>query len=78
VSDRWNGFLDPSIGIVSGRKGSWTVDEDSKLANAVQRHGGKNWDAIAKLVPGRAKNQCRKRWQNALDPNIDRASGRKG
>jgi hypothetical protein len=47
--------LDPSIGGASGRTGKWTAVEDSKLKNAVQTHGGKNWCAIAALVPGRTE-----------------------
>jgi hypothetical protein len=41
-------------------------------------YGGKNWGAIAALVPGRTIAQCRNRWHNALDPMINRASGRAG
>jgi hypothetical protein len=49
-----------------------------KMKNAAQTHGCKNWGAIAALVPGRTKIQCRNRWYNAFNPSIDRASGRKG
>jgi hypothetical protein len=37
------------------RKGKWAADEDSKLKDAVQTHGGKNWKTIAALVLGRTK-----------------------
>jgi hypothetical protein len=77
-SSRWDNFLDPNIDRASGRTGKWTVDEDSKLKDAVQTHGGKNWAATASLVPGRTKLQCRKRWHDVLDPSIGRASGRTG
>jgi hypothetical protein len=60
--DRWNDFLDPSIGAVSGGKGKWTAAEDSRLHNAVRTHGGKDWAAIAALVPGRTKRACGARW----------------
>jgi hypothetical protein len=73
---RWQSSLDPSIGIVCRRKGKWEEDEDTKLTSAVQRHGGKNWGAIAALVMGRAEKQCRNRWY--LDPSLERANGRKG
>jgi hypothetical protein len=59
------------------RPGEWTEDEDSKLRDAVQRHGFKNLVTIAELVPGRTHKQCCNRWRVVLDPNIDRASGRK-
>jgi hypothetical protein len=32
--------------------GTWSEDKDIKLKDAVQRHGGKDWGAIAALVPG--------------------------
>jgi myb proto-oncogene protein len=54
--------LDPSIGAVSGGKGKWTAAEDSRLHNAVRTHGGKDWAAIAALVPGRTKRACGARW----------------
>jgi hypothetical protein len=41
-------------------------------------HIDKDWGVIAELVPSRTSVQCRYRWHSALDPNIERASGRKG
>jgi hypothetical protein len=35
---------------VTGRSGTWTAGEDSKLKDAVQTHGDKDWVAIAALV----------------------------
>jgi hypothetical protein len=76
--DRWKNVLDPSIALTAGSGGKWTEDEDSKLKDAVQKHGGNNWPAIAELVPGRTRVQCYKRWNNALDPSIDWANVRAG
>jgi hypothetical protein len=73
--DRWRVALDPNIVRVTGRKGRWTADEDKKLKDAVQTHGGKNWAAIAALVPDRTKIQCRNRWHNTLNPNIALEAG---
>jgi myb proto-oncogene protein len=70
--------LDPSIDKANERTGKWTADEYIKLKDAVQTHGGKNWGAIAALVPGRTKNQCRHRWHDVLNSSIARASGRTG
>jgi hypothetical protein len=64
-NNRWKDALDPSIDRANKRTGKWTEDEDIKLKDAVQTHGGKNWGAIATLVPGRTRKQCRDRW-NAL------------
>jgi hypothetical protein len=77
-SSRWNDTLDPNIDRPSGRKGKWTEDEDSKLKDAVQTHGDKDWVAICALVPGRTRTQCNHRWRFFLDPSIGQASGRKG
>jgi hypothetical protein len=69
-SDRWHDTLDPSSGRGSRRKGKWAEEEDSKLKDAVKTHGGQNWGAIAALVQGRTKIQCKNRWHNALNPSI--------
>jgi hypothetical protein len=58
---RWKDVVDASIDGTTGRTGTWTEDEDIKLKDAVQMHGGKNWIAIAALVPGRTKSQCNSR-----------------
>jgi myb proto-oncogene protein len=76
--NRWRDVLDPSIDQANKRTGRWTEDEDIKLKDTVQTHGGKNWGAIAALVPGRTNIQCRDRWHNALNPSIDRANERTG
>jgi hypothetical protein len=69
--------LNPSIALTAGRTGKWSGDEDIKLKAAVRTHGGKNWDSIAALVPGRARLQCRNRF-TILVSNIDRSNGRSG
>jgi hypothetical protein len=56
------------------RKGKWTTTEDCNLTAAVQAYGGKNWAAIATLVPGRTKSQCYNRWY--VDPSIDQTPTR--
>jgi hypothetical protein len=33
-------------------------------------HGGKNWAAIALLVPGRTQKLCHYRWYDVLDPTL--------
>jgi hypothetical protein len=63
-SERWKNALDPSTDRTPlNRTGRWAEDEDIKLQNAVKRHGGKNWDNIAALVPHRTKDQYRNRWK---------------
>ena len=70
--------MDPNIDRANVRKGKWTSIEDSKLKEAAQRHGGKDWGAVTALVPSRRKSQCCMRWHYFLDPNNDGASGCKG
>ena len=53
-------------------------DEDSRLKAVVETYGGKNWGAIAALVPCRTKNQCHNRWRHFLDPSNDQLSGSTG
>jgi myb proto-oncogene protein len=76
---RWHHGLVSSIDPTMARTGTWSEDEDSKLKDAVQTYGGKNWAAIASLVPGRTKIQCRNRWSD-MKPNrsIDRANEHTG
>jgi hypothetical protein len=60
--NRWKNTLDPSIALAAGRTGTWTADEDSKLKDAVRKHGGKNWSAIAAFAAGPTQKQCYNRW----------------
>jgi hypothetical protein len=54
----------------------WTPEEDAKLTNALtktcKKKRGKeytiDWLAVATLVPGRTKDQCRNRWTNNMEP----------
>jgi Pyruvate/2-oxoacid:ferredoxin oxidoreductase delta subunit len=66
-SNRWYQCLDPSLEQANGRMGKWVEDEDNKLKGAIQKHGCKSWDAVASLVSGRTKNQCRKRWYSCRE-----------
>jgi hypothetical protein len=71
-NNRWHDALNPSITLTAGRKGKWEEDEDSKLKDAVQTHGNKDWAAISALVPGRTKRQCLSRWYHGLNPSVGR------
>jgi hypothetical protein len=75
---RWHKILDPRINPANRRTGEWSEDEDIKLKNAVEKHAGKDWAAIAALVPGRIGSQCYHRWQKVLDARVDRTPGRSG
>jgi hypothetical protein len=75
---RWHYVLGANIDWANIITGTWTAVEDSKLKDAVETHGGKNWDAIAALVPGRVNSQCFNRWHDVLDPSINPTTGRTG
>jgi myb proto-oncogene protein len=70
--------LKPSIALTAGHKGKWTTVEDSKLKDAVQTRGDKDWAAISALVPGRTKGQCNSRWHKTFHPSIILMAGRAG
>lgn len=53
-------------------KGAWTDEEDQKLVELVKEHGPKKWTHIAQQLPGRIGKQCRERWHNHLNPEINK------
>ena len=53
-------------------KGQWTRDEDEKVIAYVQKFGTKQWARIAQVLPGRKGKQCRERWHNHLNPDINK------
>ncbi|KAM3401050.1 hypothetical protein ACQJBY_005698 [Aegilops geniculata] len=52
-------------------KGPWTVEEDTLLRAKVHEFGKGRWAKVALYLPGRSGKQCRERWINQLDPNIE-------
>jgi len=46
--------------------------EDDLLLKAVKQLGPKQWTHVSKHVPGRNGKQCRERWCNYVDPNINK------
>jgi hypothetical protein len=74
---RWHGALDSKSDEMTAHKSRWTKEEDGKLKDAVKKHNGKNWEAIAALVPGRTKQQCLNRWHSALDSKTNETTSHK-
>lgn len=66
-SNRWKTMLDPSL-----IKGPWTKEEDDKVIELVKKHGAKNWSQIAEHLHGRIGKQCRERWHNNLNPELNK------
>ncbi|KAK6842729.1 hypothetical protein PG987_003589 [Apiospora arundinis] len=50
-------------------KGAWSHEEDRKLKQAVQRYGLK-WSLVSRDVESRNADQCAKRWQHGLRPDL--------
>ncbi|GMI01621.1 hypothetical protein TrST_g8736 [Triparma strigata] len=65
---RWQKVLKPTL-----VKGPWTEAEDAKVVELVGRLGAKKWSAIAGHLPGRIGKQCRERWHNHLNPDINKS-----
>ena len=52
----------------------FSIEEDIKLSNLVRIYGDKNWNIIASCMFNRSSRQCRERWVNALNGNINKSS----
>ncbi|XP_071932587.1 uncharacterized protein [Coffea arabica] len=64
---RWQKVLNPEL-----VKGPWTKEEDDLIVELVGKQGNKKWSEIAKQLPGRIGKQCRERWHNHLNPEINK------
>jgi hypothetical protein len=64
---RWQKVLKPGL-----IKGPWTPQEDATVIRLVQIHGVKKWSFIARQLKGRLGKQCRERWYNHLNPDINK------
>lgn len=51
---------------------SYIKQEDELIIALVQEHGPEKWSTIAEKLPGRIGKQCRERWTNHLNPDINR------
>uniref|UniRef100_A0AAV1UT47 Uncharacterized protein n=1 Tax=Peronospora matthiolae TaxID=2874970 RepID=A0AAV1UT47_9STRA len=58
------------------KRRAWTREDDAVVLGFVRDYGTKHWAKIGLLLPGRTPKQCRTRWLNFLDPNIDKAPWR--
>ncbi|KAL0425959.1 UNVERIFIED_CONTAM: Transcription factor R-1 [Sesamum radiatum] len=66
---RWQKVLSPDL-----VKGPWSKEEDDLLIEFVQKQGNRKWSEIAEHLPGRIGKQCRERWCNHLNPDINKAA----
>ena len=66
---RWDKVVNPLL-----IKGPWTKDEDDKVVQLVAQYGPKKWTLIARHLKGRIGKQCRERWHNHLNPDINKSA----
>jgi len=66
---RWQKVLKPVF-----VKGAWTPEEDEIVKSLVHSLGTKAWSEIAQQLPGRSGKECRERWLQHLNPNINRTA----
>ncbi|KAI8627869.1 Homeodomain-like protein [Xylariaceae sp. FL1651] len=52
--------------------GTWSSEEDERLRNAIVKHGTR-WVLVAADVSTRNGDQCAKRWNENLNPDLDRS-----
>jgi hypothetical protein len=52
-------------------KNKWNQREDQQLILFVNQYGTSNWNLIAKQMPGRDPRQCRERWYNYANPDLN-------
>ncbi|KAL4081961.1 hypothetical protein V8B97DRAFT_139631 [Scleroderma yunnanense] len=67
-SNKYQRTLDPSV-----THANWTPEEDARLYAAVTAHG-QSWVDVAACMPGRTNHQCRDRWNDQLNPTINKNS----
>lgn len=52
--------------------GYWKNVEDEMLKASVMKYGINNWSKVASLFPRKSAKQCKARWQEWLDPAINK------
>ncbi|KAL7714944.1 Transcription factor MYB90 [Entamoeba marina] len=50
----------------------WTKTEDAALLHGVKIYGRDNWNEISRVVGTRTRKQCRERFLNHLDDDVDK------
>ena len=53
------------------KRDTWQEEEDEILCASVRKVGAKKWAHIALNLPGRSGKQCRERWHNHLNPEVN-------
>lgn len=69
---RWKKVLKPGL-----KKGHWATEEDELLVAGVRAQMARNvkrlnWSEVSKTIPMRSCKQCRERWVNHLNPDVNK------
>ena len=71
VHSRWKKVIHPDL-----KKGKWSEEEDKKLLECMMKSRNCNikmsWAEISKQIPGRLGKQIKERWNNHLNPDINK------
>lgn len=51
----------------------WTIEEDGKILELVNKYGTGSWSVIGSFFDTRTGKQCRERWHNILNPAIKKS-----
>jgi hypothetical protein len=54
------------------QKNKFSSEEDEKLKILIEKHGLENWNLISTLMGNRNPRQCRERWNNYVNPMLNR------
>jgi hypothetical protein len=53
-------------------RSKFSPEDDARLLEVIGRYGCKNWKEVARRMPGRSARQCRERWCNYINPDIQK------
>lgn len=51
----------------------FSESDDEKLLNLVEEHGEDNWKLISKCMGNKTQRQCRERYRNYVNPDINKS-----
>lgn len=64
--------VDSHLAGPQSKKFKFTKSEDNQLFNLVKLYGENDWRTIADQMPYRTPRQCRERWTNYVNPNLNK------